>query len=195
MKETDVHNGAATVTMQSPAITAIPDVISQPQLTQAVPHTKERTTTRRKSQNDLYNKIGYSLAILASFGVAGLFWYIGAYYTLRGLTAFGLDVQSLTWWLLPIFITAVELWLMPKKGTAGFAVVMFFMILGFDVLTSWFGLINDLAGRNLPLGAGITLPTGGTVLHSLCIVLSLVFAFLPEKLGRWAYREITGTWL
>ncbi len=176
-----------------PQTSAILDVITQPtQPERTTTQPKERARTRHK---DMYDKVGYTIALIASLAIAGLFWYIGAYYTLRGLSAFKVNTSSGAWWILPLAITAVELWLMPKRGTRWQAVGMFMLILAFDIATSWHGLLADLGGKSLPLATGITLPNGGAEFHLLCVVISLACAFLPEKLGKWAYREITGTWL
>lgn len=154
-----------------------------------------RHTTRRKAQTDLYNKIGYTIALIMGLGFALLMWFIGARYTVLGLQLFGFKTTSTGWYILPLGITAVELWLMPKRGNHLLSVFFFLLILAFDVLTSWYGLRLDLAGRNLPLGTGWQLPSNGTPFHIACVVLSLGFAFLPEKLGKWAGREMMGVWL
>lgn len=183
----DTTPTAGTVA-KATTFTSEPEVEQQTVKPVAVPR------ARRKSNTATYDRIGYTLALIGAVSVAGIVWYVGAYYTLRGLTAFGVQVNGPAWWLLPTFITAIELWLMPKRGVGWQSILMFLAILGFDVLTSWFGLRADLAGRPLPLGAGWTLPASGLLFHVGCIALSLGFAFLPEKIGRWASRELWGTW-
>ena len=187
--------GTATATMQPPTVTPIPDVLSQPEpASQSTTIPKERTT-RRKSHPDLYNKIGYSIALIFAVVIGAWLWYLGALYTLKGLTFFGINATSLAWWLLPLAITAAELWLLPKKSSKPLMIIIFIAVLSFDVLTSWYGLIADLAGKSLPLATGITLPKDGAVMHGAMIILSLSFAFMPEKLFKTAINELKEQWL
>jgi len=189
VKATDT--AAAIATMPT-----IPHTAPQPDAHQSTERAAPtRTLTRREPYSDLYNKIGYTVALLGAFILASWLWFVGATYTISGLTLFGITTKGAAWFALPICITAVELWLMPRKNMHGLMILVFLAILAFDVLTSWFGLTLDLAGKRLPLGAGWQLPSGGVVFHGGCIILSLVFAFAPEKIARVVYREITGTWL
>lgn len=177
-----------------------PDLIPIAQPTQPAepePATQpaKRATTPRKINTDAYNKIGYTVALLGAAASAILLWLIGANYTLQGLQLFGINARGMEWWALPIVITAIELWLMPKRGSKPLIIIFFMIILAFDVLTSWYGLNLDLAGRTLPLATGLTLPSGGIPFHVFMIALSLAFAFVPEKLARVAIKEAGATWL
>lgn len=185
--------GTATVTMHPPTVTVIPDVITQPELpTQTTVQTKER---RKPHRNAMYDKIGYSVALIFAVVIGAWMWYLGALYTLKGLAFFGINATNVVWWFLPLAITAAELWLLPKKTSKPLMIIIFLAVLSFDILTSWHGLIADLAGKSLPLAAGITLPKDGTVMHIMMIVLSLSFAFMPEKLFKTAINELKEQWL
>jgi hypothetical protein len=176
------------------AVATMPAV--QPDVHQSPERAAPRVTIRRKpAYSDLYNKLGYTLALIGAFTLAGWLWFVGATYTISGLTLFGITTDSVAWFALPISITAIELWLMPRKNMHGLMIMVFLAILAFDMLTSWYGLTLDLAGKRLPLGAGWQLPNGGVVFHGGCVLLSLVFAFAPEKIARVAYQELVGTWL
>lgn len=183
-------NGAATATMQAPTITAIPDEITQP--TQP-----ERTTTQpkteRKQKTSLYDKVGRTGAYSGVIAIGALLWYVGAFYTLAALRSFGLNTASLLWWIVPVMITMIELWLMPKKAQNGLLLAAFGFVLLLDVGTSWQGL-TSFAGKTLPLFGGVTLPVGGAALHITAAIIALVLAFLPEKIARAGFTELKKLW-
>lgn len=170
-------------TFTAPAI-EVPPTVPTPR--DVAPRTKPRRIST-------YDKTGSTIAYIASFGLGAALWLAGAYFTIVAARAFNIPTGPFIW-LLPLAITTVELWLMPRRGVGWQSVAIFLVILGFDVLTSWYGLVEVMAGRRLPLGAGWTVPQGGAALHVGAIILGLGFAFLPEKLGRWAAAEVWGLW-
>lgn len=153
-----------------------------------------RTSSRRIST--AYDKAGTTVAYAGAMFLAGLLWYLGAFFTLTFLQTQGLEIQhlGLVAWLVPLGITAIELWLMPRTGTRWQSVLVFLAVLAFDVGTSWSGAITWGAGKHIALFNGFTLPKAGLTLHALALVLGLVFAFLPEKIGRWAAAELWHVW-
>lgn len=181
--------------VQAEVLTPTP-LTSAPSLPESVrsPSTIERRERRRRIKPGTYDKIGTSITYSAGIAIAGLLWIAGAYFTLQALKAFNVRTTSILWWTVPIAITAIELWQMPKAGQRWQASLLFVCILGIDVASSWYGLLETVAGRFVPLGTGFTIPTGGTALHLGVVIVALVFAFLPEKLIRWAVDELATLW-
>lgn len=193
--KTSNKEGNTTLSMvMQPDILPIPQT-SQPAEAEPASQPAKRTTMPRKINMDTYNKVGYTVALLGAAASAILLWVIGANYTLEGLQLFGIKAEGVEWWALPLIVTAIELWLMPKRSSKPLIIIFFLIILAFDVLTSWYGLNLDLAGRTLPLATGLTLPRGGIAFHVSMIALSLAFAFIPEKLAKVAIKEAGVTWL
>lgn len=194
------HEG--THTMQTPAqndqlIADLINAAAPPPATIAPPPATVRTERRTSSTNKgLYDRAGMTLALLLSLAIAAGLWAGGAFFTLSFFRSIGvhLDPRNVAAWLLPLAITAGELWLWPKVGQRWQAVLIFFVVLAFDVGTSWAGAVQWGAGRYIPLFTGITLAQGGWPLHVLALTAGLSFAFLPEKLTRYALAELQRTW-
>ena len=70
--------------------------------------------------------------------------------------------------------------------------VFWLAVVAFNVVTSLAGLLTWLAGR--PLFNLFTMPTTGLWLFGASMVIALILAFLPEKLGRWAVIEFREEW-
>ena len=176
----------ATATAADTASPVQPERIEQ---TQAA-RTQERT---KRTRTGAYDKAGLSIAYVFSCALSLLLWVAGAYFTIAALRAFGVQATG-AWWLLPVGITAIELWLMPRAGTRWQAVAFFALVLAADVLSSWYGVLDTMGGRFVPLGAGFTIPQTGAALHIGAVAVSLAFAFLPEKLARWSIAELWKVW-
>ena len=156
-----------------------------------------RTERRAPSlSKSLYDRAGMTLALALTLAIAAGLWAAGAFFTLSFFNSTGLrlDPRNVAAWLLPVAITAGELWLWPKVGQRWQAVLIFFAVLAFDVGTSWAGAVQWGAGRYIPLFAGFTLAQGGWPLHVLAVAAGLAFAFLPEKLARYGLAELQRTW-
>lgn len=166
----------------------------QPERTQPE-RTQERPQERpKRTRTSAYDKAGLSIAYVFSCCLSLLLWFAGAYFTIAALNAFGLHATGAAWWLLPVGITAIELWLMPRAGTRWQAVAFFVVVLIIDILSSWYGVLDTMGGRFVPLGAGFTIPKTGAALHIGAIMVSLIFAFMPEKLARWSIAELWKVW-
>ena len=146
----------------------------------------------------LYNQLGQSVAFMTSLAIAASLWFAGAYFTLAAIapdTARTLaGGQALAWWLLPMGITGVEIWLMPRTGVRALGLITFALVLAVDISTSWYGVIDVVGGQFFKMGPGFTAPTGGPWLHAFAVVSALVLAFIPEKLARWAWAELLNVW-
>jgi hypothetical protein len=181
-----------TVQKIPPAGTVAP---TQPQVDYPPERTVERAVTRPKqSKPTTYDKAGLSFAYAASGVLSIALWYAGAYFTIAALRAFGINTTNPAWWLLPVAITTIEIWLMPRAGVRWQAVAFFAVVLLADVLSSWYGVVATLGGRFLPLGAGWTIPKDGMMLQAGAILISLIFAFMPERLARWSLTELWKVW-
>ena len=176
-----VETPAATQPIEAPA--------RQPQPAQE--RLQERT---RRPRTGAYDKAGQSLAYFASGLLSIALWYAGAYFTIAALKSFGINASGPVWWLIPGAITVIEIWLMPRAGVRWQAVSFFAVVLLADVLSSWYGVVATLGGRFLPLGAGWTIPESGPALQIGAIAISLIFAFMPERLARWSISELWKVW-
>lgn len=152
------------------------------------------TERTRRVKTTPYDKFGLSFAYTAAATLSAALWWVGAYFTIAALRSFGITVAGPVWWLLPAAVTAIEIWLMPRAGVRWQALAFFTVVLLVDVLSSWYGVIATLGGRFVPLGAGWTIPQDGTMLHIVAILVSLAFAFMPERLARWSLVELWKVW-
>jgi hypothetical protein len=161
---------------------------------QRIASSKPRSTSR--PLGGLYDKAGMTLALVASLAVAALLWFAGAWFTLWFLERAGLALAGAgaARWLIPAALTAGQLWLWPRANSPWQSLIVFLGFLGFDVGTSWGGFTSWGAGRRVELFNGFTIPQGGPWLHGLALVLGLSFAFLPEKIARWALGELRRVW-
>ena len=176
-------------------LTGTTEAIPQVQPTAERSPTQQTAERTRRPRLTVYDKIGMTIAYLFSLAAAAVLWWIGARFTLVAFGGFfGTSLTLLLWWLIPIGITAIEIWLMPRRGARWQIVSIFLVILLVDVCSSWYGTTATLGGRFVPLGTRFTVPTGGAVLHSFAIVAGIILAFIPEKLARWAASELWKLW-
>lgn len=135
----------------------------------------------------LGEKAAYALAALIAFGL----WAIGAFFTVRGLTAVfpPLLVFGRLVWVLPVGISMVELLFFKRTGLH---LIVFFIVSGVDVLTTVYGTLDWAAGRELHIGASLTVPDSGLWLVIPVTVFSFLLTFGPEKLFSWALYHMVG---
>lgn len=177
------------------AAQAIPQAATPPADRQQTAPNKPRSTSPRPLSG-LYDKIGMTLALVAALAVAALLWYAGAWFTLWFLERAGLALAGAgaLRWLIPAALTAGQLWLWPRANSPWQSLLLFLGFLGFDVGTSWGGFTSWGAGRRVELFNGFTIPKDGPWLNGIALVLGLTFAFLPEKIARWALGELRRVW-
>lgn len=140
----------------------------------------------------VYERLKGTIGQGAVVGIAILLWWLGAFYSLQFLQALDISVDHLgiAQWLIPIAITGIELALWPRRGTHPLLMSVFMAVALFDIGSSSAGLFTWAAGRTVPLFGGITIPSSGAGAWVVCIGISLVFAFGPEKLVRVASGEL-----
>jgi|GEM_PF-2118646 len=185
------------VSATSPAATAVlpstmPTTVQPVQTaTVHIPQSKPRA-----KRMGLYDKVGQTIALGMALALALGIWLVGAKFTLDFLASMGVNLASLSYgqWLIPLAISASELWLWPKGSSIWQRWAVWLGVLLFDVGSSWAGFTEWAGGRYVPLFAGFTMPSEGFPLHGLALVLGLAFAFLPEKIGRWAVSELRTLW-
>lgn len=157
---------------------------------------RPRTTTASKprSKPGIYDQTLEAMAYVASLAIAGGLWAAGAFFTLVFLSGAGVPVaptQALAW-LVPAFVSAIELKLWPARGRSPIRALIWLGVVAFDVGASFAGLADWGAGRHIDLFTGITLPSTGAALWLFALGAGLVFAFAPEKIAKWALRELRG---
>lgn len=142
----------------------------------------------------LYDRVIESLANTAALAAAGLLWWIGAQFTLAFVTSLGADLSRLgaAQWVIPAFVTAIEIKFWPRRGAQRNLVWLFLIVAGFDLLTSVLGGAAWLSGR--AIGTAITLPQTGTVLWAMSLAAATLCAFWPERLARTAVTELRRIW-
>lgn len=175
---------------------------------------RPRTRRRRIAGISLYELSGQTLALLGTLALAGLIWAIGAYFTLRFLddwgaqtklqsllTTFGMTpTQEMLYWMTrsaPVIMTVIEIFFLPRWNwpwteateqvtpSSPYRWLIFGAVLTPDVWTTAAGLSSWVA-RVLGLTAGWS-----TV---AAIVLGMVIAISPEKIGRRVLAELKVLW-
>lgn len=153
---------------------------------------QQRASSKPRSKPGIYDQTLEAMAYVASLAIAGGLWAAGAFFTLVFLQGAGVPVSPAMAlaWLAPAFISAVELKLWPARGRSPIRALVWLGVVVFDVGASFAGLVEWGAGRRINLFTGITLPSAGAALWAFALGAGLVFAFAPEKIGKWAIREL-----
>jgi hypothetical protein len=157
------------------------------------PERVQRRTAPASRLEKQIDKAMNALAYLGIIGIAVLLWWWGAGFTVNFLAGLSTSIKTWGWpaWGIPVLVTMIELKLWRHMtnplSPAGAAVLV---VLLFDIGTSFAGFTQWAAGRTLPLFTGITFPSAGWPLWIVGIGLGVVFAFLPERLSRWALAEL-----
>ena len=156
---------------------------------------RSRSLTSRDT-TAVWARLGETVAVLAALALAGAIWWLGAWCTLTALRAVGIPVHQLgLWqWLIPIGASVIELLWWPNTAQAAYKGLSFTVISALDVLSTFHGAAIWARNRSLPLATGITVPTEGAGLIVPAAIVSIVFTFVPERLGRWAVRELWAIW-
>jgi hypothetical protein len=162
----------------------------------AEPPKEPRSHQPRTNKKSTYNKCMDSLAYAGAVFIACMLWFFGASFTLEFLRWAGVNIAKLHYaqWLIPATITACELQLWPRASATWHKWAVWLSVLAFDVGTSFAGAVQWGAGKTIPLFIGVTVPNSGTILWALALGAGLIFAFIPEKIARWAVKELVGVW-
>ena len=178
-------------------------VVVSPSQASAEPHTpakprasSQRTQARMQAAGSSLDRAMTAVAYCGVILIAGLLWYIGAFYTLTFCRTVipAVERLDLFMWGIPLIITAIELKMWPKPASSKLLWAVFVGILLFDVGSSYSGFTTWAGGRTIPLFNGFTFPQSGAVLSLTGIVLGVVFAFAPERMARAAARELMDLW-
>lgn len=147
---------------------------------------------RRAKAPSPFERLFDALPLLFALATGAFLWYAGGFFTLLALSGVGIPVATLgLWaWCIPIGVTAVELRWWPDARLPGWAIWVFVIIGGLDFLSSVYGVYLWCAGRMLPLGPGVTIPTSGTWPLVVAVVAALVLTFAPERLMLWTLRML-----
>lgn len=158
------------------------------------PPAQQRASSKPRSKPGIYDQTLEAMAYVASLAIAGGLWAAGAFFTLIFLQGAGAPVAPAhaVAWLVPAFVSAVELKLWPARGRSPIRALVWLGVVVFDVGASFAGLVEWGAGRRINLFTGIILPSSGAALWAFALGAGLVFAFAPEKIGKWAIRELRG---
>jgi hypothetical protein len=152
----------------------------------------------------LYRRIGTTLALIGATLIGGLMWYYGGVFSLDYLgdtfAPIRAFIQRSPWWQhwwLPILISAVEIFLWPRRERRLpiflLRLGLWLAVLAFDVLTTVRGLLPILAA----LGIAHVEPVAeqAWLAYSISGLLGLAFAYLPEKIARWVVSDLWNLWV
>ncbi len=187
-KKTDqmfLENLLSNTSTSGEAVAAQSTSVSQPSSTaHSVPFAQGYQRVRRlpKIRGSSYEKLMHKMGVLVGFMLAGGMWYSGAFFTMQWLSSLGFAVNFgiSAWWLIPVAVTSFEVGLQTAKHPA--ALLVWFLVLAFDILTTSIGLHHFASAR------GIAMPAlEFWVLSSL---IGFEFALAPERLGRVFYIEL-----
>lgn len=144
----------------------------------------------------MLNQAGEGLAFLGALALALVGWIIGASFTLAALVALGAPLSQVGgWqWLIPVAVSAIEVRWWPGRTDSEGKGILFTIVAGLDMLSTYYGFILWASGRFIPLGIGFTLPTTGSALLGMATVVSVILTFAPERVLVWALHELRKNW-
>lgn len=183
---TSVEQPVPTTTQPQP-----PSRSEQPTISE--PHTRPTTVRRRSSQStiNLYERIGTLIALLGAFALSVGLWALGAFFTLqwaRTLPQIGILFTSHWAWFLPIAITAIEVFLWPKRQGNRLHTLYWLGVLAIDTYTTYVGIYEWAQVGHT--AAGIALPTTGALLVIPAILIAIGLAIIPERAARTQVTQI-----
>ncbi len=179
-----------------PAAQAVGYAPAAPAQEKAAPRPASRPTRKAPPAfvGDLYSRLGRSIALLGFTLLSGFLWYAGAYFTLAFLERwYPVSSLGLAQWLIPLAITATEIFLWPQRASWPQR-IGFWSVLLFDIGTTYSGLLPLIAGRRVDIFGSHVIPEAGAVLYAIGILSGLLLAYGPEKLGKWALSELYALW-
>ncbi|NCC30691.1 MAG: hypothetical protein EOM24_01560 [Chloroflexia bacterium] len=152
----------------------------------------------------LYRRIGTSFALVGAALIGSLMWYYGGIFSLDYLADTFAPINALMhgnpwwyfWWI-PVVISAIELFLWPRRERR-FAIftlrlVIWVLVLAFDVLTTMRGLLPILAELGLPAFEHTDGPPW--LAYGISGIIGLAFAYMPEKIARWVLSDLWNLWI
>ncbi len=160
------------------------------------PRARRRPAKTPLVVRDTYERIGTTVGLVFSLFVGLGLWLAGAWCTIQFLADLGLELAAFGYWqwLIPVGISAAELFLWPRNWDRVMQACMFLAVLAFDVGTTYTGFVAIASGRVIPLFGGIQLPPGGPGLAVLGVAVGLLCAFGPERIGRWVLSDLYTLW-
>ena len=184
----------AAAPLVAPSVPSTP--VTEPTAPAKPRATTQRTKARMQAAGSSLDRAMTAVAYCGVILLAGLLWYIGAFYTLTFCRTVipAVERLDLFMWGIPLIITAIELKMWPKPTSSKLLWAVFVGILIFDIGSSYSGFTTWAGGRTIPLFNGFTFPESGAVLSLTGIVLGVVFAFAPERMARAAARELMDLW-
>ena len=201
---------AGLIETEAPPLAVAPAAVVEPRTTttrtertaepRATPQRKERTrrmpTSGPLRMDGLYDRVVATFALTFVLLLSAGLWWVGAFFSLQALAGWGVRLAQLNGaqWLIPAAVTAAELSLWPIGRRVRPMFAVWALIVAFDIGTTVAGLLAVLAGRHLPLFAGYTIPSGGAVLMGISLMVGLVCAFGPERLGRASTKALVELW-
>ena len=135
--------------------------------------------------------------------MAGLIWYFSGIFTLDYLRDMfpqlaPVMAESPWWqvWLIPLSISAMELFLWPHRerrlGIFSIRLILWGAMLAFDVLTTYRGILPIVRQQDLPFV--LVADWRWWLDHGTSLLIGAVFAYLPERTIRWVLADLWALW-
>lgn len=152
----------------------------------------------------LYRRLGTTVALLSAAAIGGLLWYVSSRFTLDFLGTIFPDLrrtlERAPWWqswLIPLAISAIEIFLWPRRerrlGVFVLRLLLWLSILALDVATTIHGILPLLQAQPLPVAIDATARTWLEL--GVSGASGVIFAYAPEKIGRWVVNDLWALWL
>ncbi len=139
---------------------------------------RKRRRTLPRLQGDAYRRFTHKAGVIVGFGVVAGIWYIGAFFTLEWLKYYGVPVDSVYWWVVPIAITLLEVGLQPDTPRINWVHLLWLGVLLVDAFATAFGASSWVNPQ------GVLFPWYWFGLVGVFIALS------PERIGRALWTEL-----
>ncbi|HEU4327361.1 MAG TPA: hypothetical protein VFS21_29760 [Roseiflexaceae bacterium] len=154
----------------------------------------------------VYDRVGMTLAMLGAGVLGMLLWYFSADFTLdflRGTFPAFVRFFADHWmqWLVPIGISAGELFLWPEKEYRprvwALRLALWSLFLGFDIVTTNFGVSPWIKSWTWNSWIQDSPQFAYRLIWETLVSLEigLALAYLPEKIIRWVLADLWSMWI